>query len=319
MLARAKGESTMTRFGLQIPNFTFDAPDTEIFARVVELARAAEETGFDSVWVMDHFYQLPPLGGPEKPMLEAYTILGALGASTQRVNLGALVGGVTYRNPALVAKCATTLDVISKGRAICGLGAAWFDVEHEGLGFEFPEAPVRLSRLEEAVQIVRAMFTEETPSFEGRYYRIKEARNVPRPIRGGIPIMIGGGGERRTLRIVAKHADMCNLFGDVQDLEHKFAVLRKHCDEVGRDYDEITRSRLATMIVTETPEEGRAMLDNLTKAVDRRAGSFTIGTEKEILQQIEDLEAVGVQYFIFNMPLSTVDAVRRAGEFLHNR
>jgi F420-dependent oxidoreductase-like protein len=310
----------MTRFGLQIPNFTFDAPDTELFGRVVELAQAAEETGFDSVWVMDHFYQLPPLGGPEKPMLESYTTLGALGASTERVKLGALVGGVTYRNPALVAKCATTLDVITGGRAICGLGAAWFDVEHEGLGFEFPPAPVRLSRLEEAAQIVRAMFTEDSPSFEGRYYRIKEARNIPRPIRpGGIPIMIGGGGERRTLRIVAKYADMCNLFGDAEDLAHKFGVLRKHCDDVGRDYEDITRTRLATMIVTETSEQGRGMLDGLSKAVDRRAGSFTIGTEKEILAQIEELEAVGVQYFIFNMPLSTVDAVRRAGEFLHGR
>ena len=309
----------MTRFGLQIPNFTFDAPDTELFARVVEQARAAEETGFDSVWVMDHFYQLPPLGGPEKPMLEAYTILGALGASTERVNLGALVGGVTYRNPALVAKCATTLDVITGGRAICGLGAAWFDVEHEGLGFEFPEAPVRLSRLEEAVQIVRAMFTEETPSFEGRYYRIKEARNLPRPIRGSIPIMIGGGGEKRTLRIVAKHADMCNLFGDAKDLEHKFAVLRKHCDEVGRPYEEITRSRLATMVLTETSQQGIDMREQLDKVVERRSGSFTIGTEKEVLQQIEDLEAVGVQYFIFNMPLSNVDSVRRAGELVHSR
>ena len=193
----------MTRFGLQIPNFTFDAPESEIFDRVVQLAQAAEQTGFDSVWVMDHFYQLPPLGGADKPMLESYTILGALGARTERVRLGALVGGVTYRNPAHVAKCATTLDVITRGRAICGLGAAWHDIEHEALGFEFPPAPERLDRLEEAAQIVRAMFTEDSPSFEGRYYRIKEARNIPRPIQpGGIPIMIGGGGERRTLRIV---------------------------------------------------------------------------------------------------------------------
>ena len=131
--------------------------------------------------------------------------------------------------------------------------------------------------------------------------------------------MIGGGGEKRTLRIVAKYADMCNLFGDAQDLSHKFDVLRKHCDEVGRDYDEITRSRLATMVLTETSEEGIALRENLDKVVERRSGSFTIGTEKEILQQIEDLEAVGVQYFIFNMPLSNVDAVRRAGELLHNR
>jgi len=310
----------MTRFGLQIPSFTFDTPDTQMFDRVVELAQAAEQTGFDSVWVMDHFYQLPPLGGAEKPMLESYTLLGALGARTERVRLGALVGGVTYRNPALVAKCATTLDVITRGRAICGLGGAWHDVEHEALGFDFPPAGERLSRLEEAVQICRAMFTEETPSFDGTFYRIKEARNVPRPIQaGGIPICVGGGGERRTLRIVAKYADMSNLFGDAEELTHKFDILRRHCDEVGRDYSEITRSRLATLILTETSEQGQTMREQLEKAVGRRGGGFNIGTEKEILSQVDELEAAGVQYFIFNMPLSNVDAVRRAGELLNGR
>ena len=310
----------MTKFGLQIPNFSFGGPDSEIFDKVVELAQTAEQTGFDSVWVMDHFYQLPPLGGPDMPMLESYTILGALGARTERVKLGALVGGVTYRNPAHVAKAATTLDVITGGRAICGLGAAWFDVEHEGLGWDFPPAGERLSRLEEAVQICKAMFTEESPSFDGKYYRIKNARNVPRPIQsGGIPIMVGGGGEKRTLRTVARYADMCNLFGDAETLRHKFDVLRGHCEDAGRPYEEITRSRLATMVLTETSEEGIALRENLDKVVERRSGSFTIGTEKEILAQIEDLEAVGVQYFIFNMPLSSAEMVRRAGEMLHAR
>ena len=169
------------RFGLQIPNFTADAP-AGLFDGVVAMATAAEETGFDSVWVMDHFYQLPPMGGPDAPMLDSYTLLGALAALTSRVRLGAMVTGVTYRNPAHLAKIVTTLDVISGGRAILGLGAAWYDVEHEGLGFDFPAAPERLDRLEEALQICRAMFREEAPSFDGRYYRIHEARNVPRPI-----------------------------------------------------------------------------------------------------------------------------------------
>jgi F420-dependent oxidoreductase-like protein len=304
-----------TRFGLQIPNFSFGSPDTEMFDRIVELAVAAEQSGFDSVWVMDHFYQLPPLGGPSQPMLEAYTILGAIAARTERVMLGPLVGGVTYRNPALVAKCVTTLDVISKGRAICGLGAAWYDVEHEGLGFDFPGAGERLDRLEEAVQIVRAMFREEAPTFDGRYYRIKEARNIPRPIQAnGPPIMVGGGGERKTLRTVARFADICNLFGDPQTLEHKFAVLRRHCEEAGRDYDEITRSRLGTMIITEDEaqsEQTRQMLANLPAS--RAATAFSVGSEKEILLQIEELQEAGVQYFIFNMPTSDADAVRRAG------
>src|SRR5437660_5000922 len=161
----------MVRFGLQIPNFTFDVPDNRMFERVSELAVAAEESGFDSVWVMDHFYQLPMLGGPDNPMLEGYTTLGALGARTSRVRLGTLVTGVTYRNPALLAKIVTTLDVITSGRAILGIGAAWYDVEHKGLGFEFPPAGERLDRLEEAVQICRAMFREERPRFAGRHYR----------------------------------------------------------------------------------------------------------------------------------------------------
>src|SRR5882724_5209638 len=139
------------RFGLQLPNFTFDVPDAQLFDRVVEYAAVAEDTGFDSLWVMDHFFQLPPMGGPDQPMLEAYTLLGALAARTERVQLGTLVTGVTYRNPAMLAKIVTTLDVISKGRAILGIGAAWYEPEHEGYGFDFPSARERLDRLEEAV------------------------------------------------------------------------------------------------------------------------------------------------------------------------
>jgi alkanesulfonate monooxygenase SsuD/methylene tetrahydromethanopterin reductase-like flavin-dependent oxidoreductase (luciferase family) len=228
---------------------------------------------------------------------------------------------VTYRNPAHVAKCATTLDAITKGRAICGLGAAWFDVEHEGLGFDFPPAPERLARLEEAVQICKAMFTEQSPSFDGKYYSIKNARNVPRPIQpGGIPIMVGGGGEKRTLRTVARYADICNLFGDAETLRHKFDVLRKHCDDAGRDYESITRSRLATMIITDDAAQTEATEKMLAALPATRASTaFNVGTEKEILSQIDELEAAGVQYFIFNMPLSSVEMVRRAGELLHGR
>ena len=175
------------RFGLQIPNFTTDEAPGALFDGVVAMATAAEETGYDSVWVMDHFYQLPPMGGPSQPMLDAYTLLGALATQTSRVRLGTMVTGVTYRNPAHLAKIVTTLDVISAGRAVLGIGAAWYDVEHEGLGFDFPPAGERLDRLEEALQICRAMFTEEAPTFDGRYYRINEARNVPPPVQPGGP------------------------------------------------------------------------------------------------------------------------------------
>ena len=159
-------------FGFQIPGHEFPgAEPADTFDRIVELAIAAESSGWASVWVMDHFWQLPPLGGPTHPILEGWTLLGALAARTERVHLGTLVTGVTYRNPALVAKMATTLDVISRGRAICGIGAAWYDVEHVGLGFDFPRDGVRLDMLEEALQICRAMFTEETPTFTGEHYR----------------------------------------------------------------------------------------------------------------------------------------------------
>src|SRR5471032_2815639 len=182
----------MTTFGYQIPGFrSAGSSDSEIFDNTLAHARAAEESGFSSVWVMDHFWQLPALGGPDEPILEAYTLLGALAARTERVQLGTLVTGVTYRNPALLAKMVTTLDIISKGRAILGIGAAWYEPEHDGFDFDFPRAGERLDRLEEAVQICRAMFREDHASWSGRYYSITDARNVPRPIQpGGPPIMI---------------------------------------------------------------------------------------------------------------------------------
>ncbi len=233
------------KIGLQIPNFTFGTPDGQLFEQVVDRAVAAEESGFDSVWVMDHFFQLPALGGPSQPMLEAYTLLGAIGARTRRVRLGTLVTGVTYRNPALLAKTVTTLDVISGGRAILGIGAAWYDVEHEGLGVDFPSDGDRLDRLEEAVQICRAMFRGERPSFAGRYFRTDAAWNVPPPLQpGGPPILIGGGGEKRTLRLVARYADFCNVIGDLSTIRRKVDVLRRHCESEGRDPAEITVSRL---------------------------------------------------------------------------
>src|SRR5215207_429185 len=187
-------DEAMTKFGLQLPNFTFSGvPDNEMFEHVAELAVAGEESGFDSVWVMDHFWQLPPLGGPSQPMLEGYTLLGGLAARTERVQLGTLVTGVTYRNPALLAKMVTTLDVISHGRAILGIGAAWYEPEHDGFGFPFPSDRERLHMLEEAVQICRALLRDERPTFEGRFYSTVDARNVPKPLQtSGPPIMIGG-------------------------------------------------------------------------------------------------------------------------------
>ena len=279
----------MTKFGLQIPNFTFaDVPDREMFEHVADLAVAGEQAGFDSVWVMDHFWQLPPLGGPTQPMLEGYTLLGGLAARTRRVKLGTLVTGVTYRNPALLAKMATTLDIVSSGRAMLGLGAAWYEEEHDALGFDFPRAGERLDRLEEALQICRAMFTEPAATFTGRHYRVAEVLNNPKPIRGRIPILIGGSGERRTLRLVAQYGDACNVFGDPEGVRHKLDVLERHCADVGRDPAEITKTTLLTV-------------------QDVAAGA----------DQAADYAKIGIDGIVVNMPdVTDLDKLARTGETL---
>ena len=305
------------RFGLQVPNFGDDVKPGALFGGVVEMATAAEESGFDSVWVMDHFFQLPPMGGPAAPMLDSYTLLGALAARTSTVRLGAMVTGVTYRNPAHLAKIVTTLDVISAGRAILGIGAAWYDAEHEGLGFDFPPLGERLDRLEEALQVCRAMFREEAPSFEGRYYRIHEARNVPPPVQpGGPPILVGGGGEKRTLRLVARYADMCNFFGDPATVAHKVDVLRGHCRDVGRDPSEVTVSRLSTLVLTASEEETAATKDFLRQVTGEEPSGSDVGTVDELVSRVDDLTAAGVEYFVFNVPTGTADTVRQLGEVL---
>jgi F420-dependent oxidoreductase-like protein len=305
------------RFGLQIPNFGDDGTPGALFDGVVQMATAAEESGFDSVWVMDHFFQLPPMGGPVAPMLDSYTLLGALAARTSKVRLGAMVTGVTYRNPAHLAKIVTTLDVISAGRAILGIGAAWYDIEHEGLGFDFPPAGERLDRLEEALRICRAMFREEAPSFDGRYYRIHEARNVPPPVQpGGPPILVGGGGEKRTLRLVARYADMCNLFGDPATVAHKVEVLRGHCRDVGRDPADVTVSRLSTLVLTASEEETAATKDFLRQVTGEEPSGSDVGTVDELVSRVDDLTAAGVEYFVFNVPTGTADTVRQLGEVL---
>jgi F420-dependent oxidoreductase-like protein len=309
----------MTSFGFQIPGFRHaGAPDAEMFDNTVALAQAAEAGGFASVWVMDHFWQLPALGGPDEPILEAYTLLGALAARTERVQLGTLVAGVTYRNPALLAKMVTTLDVISHGRAILGIGAAWYDVEHAGYGFDFPGARERLDRLEEAVQICRALLRDERPSFAGRYYSTDDARNVPKPLQpGGPPIMIGGSGEKRTLRLVAQYADMCNVSGGPATVRHKLDVMRAHCTEVGRDPAEITTTRLGTLVLTEDADETarvRGFLSGL--AGDQFDEQFTVGEADYVVAAVEALLAAGIDSPIFNMPLSDPTTVAKTGELL---
>ena len=309
----------MTKFGLQIPNFTFaGVPDREMFEHVADLAVAGEQAGFDSVWVMDHFWQLPPLGGPTQPMLEGYTLLGGLAARTRRVKLGTLVTGVTYRNPALLAKMVTTLDIVSSGRAMLGLGAACYEEEHDAFGFDFPPAGERLDRLEEALQICRAMFTEEAPSFAGKHYRVEKALNIPRPVQPNGPrIMVGGSGEKRTLRLVAKYADMCNINGSPDTIRHLLEVLRGHCADVGRDPGEITTTRLGSLFLTSSAEEAEQTSGFLRDAAGADfAERFTVGDPGAVIDQVDALVDAGLDELIFNLPFADPATVRRAGELL---
>jgi F420-dependent oxidoreductase-like protein len=287
-----------------------------LFEHVAGLVTTAEEAGFDSVWVMDHFFQLPPLGGPDQPMLEAYTLLGALAARTSRVQLGTLVTGVTYRNPAILAKIVTTLDVISRGRAILGIGGAWYDVEHQALGVDYPADRVRLDMLEEAVQVCRAMFAGDDVSFSGSHYRLDHARNLPRPVQAGGPkIMIGGGGEKRTLRLVAQYADMCNVQGDVATLARKVDVLRRHCAEVGRDPAEVRVTWMTPLILTTSSQNTAEVHEMLAAAASpEEVAGFTVGQPHEIPSLVAGHIEAGAEEVIFSFAFADTAGIAAVGK-----
>jgi F420-dependent oxidoreductase-like protein len=270
------------KVGLQIPRFTWpDAPDS-IRDTLSDIAAAAEDAGFASMWVMDHYFQIRGVGDPDEPMLEAYTTLGHLAALTEAVQLGALVTGVIYREPALLVKEVTTLDVLSGGRAYFGIGAAWFEREALGLGVRFPPVAERFERLEEALQITHQMWSDDDGPFHGQHYRLEETLCRPEPLQQPHPpIMIGGMGERKTLRLVAKYADACNLFArsGLDVLKHKLEVLRAHCDAVGRPYGDIEKTTLGTVHLAEGEMSPQSVVD--------WCGS---------------LAEIGIDHAIFNMP-----------------
>lgn len=250
----------MTHLGYQIPNFTYPGVSPAgIFENVVAQAKAAEAAGYDRVFVMDHFYQLPGIGAPEEPMFECYAMLAALAQHTESVRLSALVTGNTYRNPALLAKTLTTLDHVSNGRATLGIGAGWFQAEHDSLGFEFGSFSERFEKLEEALQIIGPMLRCEKPSLDGKYYKVVDAVNSPAPI-SKIPIMIGGSGEKKTLRMVAQYADESNLTCPVEDIPRKLDALAGHCERLGRDRSEIKVTKLTMVVVAPTMEQANADL-----------------------------------------------------------
>jgi F420-dependent oxidoreductase-like protein len=252
---------------LHLPNFNLpDTPPERLLERLVELAGTAEDSGFTSITVMDHLHQIASYGPPTNWMLEGNTVLAALAGRTSRVSLGLLVGGVTYRNPALMAKITTTIDVLSRGRAVLGLGAAWFEAEHEAYGVAFPPLRERFERLEDALRIARAMFTQPESSVAGKHHSTSNVLNIPQPLRGDIPILVGGSGERKTLRLVAQYADGCNVFGDTDRVRHLMGVLDRHCEDVGRDGGEITRTRNGVIFAAPTDEEAQRKLDAARQA-----------------------------------------------------
>jgi F420-dependent oxidoreductase-like protein len=304
-------------FGFHLPLFTFpDSPPDRLFDRVVEQASAAEAAGFSLVTVMDHLYQIPGVGPVTDPMLEGWSTLAALARETTTVRLGTLVTGVTYRNPAYLAKTATTLDVISGGRAILGLGAAWNEQEHIGYGYEFPPIPERMDRLDEALTIIRAMFTEDQPTFTGQHYRIDHAFNVPRPIQPGGPrILVGGGGEQRTLKIAAKHADMTHWFPlGFEVLRHKSEVLERHCAEIGRDPSTIERTMAAPVIVGGTEAEASGLVSLLPP---ERRPYVIAGRPEQMADALRPYLDAGFTGFTFNNSIyKTPDQIGAIGALL---
>ena len=268
------------KLGLQIPSFTWPGGTDAIGPTLARTARLADDIGLDSIWVMDHFFQIRAVGSPEQAMLEGWTTLGYLAANTSRARLGLMVGGVHYRLPGLWVKAATTLDVLSGGRAWLGIGAAWNEDESRSLGFPFPPLGERFEMLEETLQIAHQMWQGERgteAAFDGRLYHAARLLNSPQSIsRPRVPIMIGGGGEKKTLRLVAQYADATNVFGGPEAIHHKYEVLREHCAAVGRDYNEIERSNLQTI--------------NLDRA-----------TPAEIVDHFGELSDAGAQHVIFSL------------------
>ena len=251
------------KLGLHLSNFSWSDGPERIADNITRVATLAEDVGFGRISVMDHVWQIGPIGPPEEPMLEAYTALGYLAARTSRVELLAWVTAVSYRDPGLLVKAVTTLDVLSGGRAMLGIGAAWNGDESEGLGLFFPPTAERFERLEETLQIFGQMCGADDGPFEGRHYRLGRTLNSPQPLRRPRPpILIGGGGEKKTLRLVAQYADACNLFGG-PDVEHKLDVLRGHCADVGRDYDDIEKTVITRLDPGPDGERVDALLDEL--------------------------------------------------------
>ncbi|WP_309113372.1 LLM class F420-dependent oxidoreductase [Saccharothrix sp.] len=286
------------------------------FDSLVRLAKTADESGYHTLWAPDHLHTVT---SSQDYLFEAWTTLTAMARETSRIRLGHLVTGNSYRNPALQAKMASTVDVISHGRFTFGIGAGWYEPDYTGYGYEFGSAGERLRRLEEAVKVVRAMWTEDEATFEGRFYSVRGAVNQPKGVQPRIPLMIAGGGERVTLRIVAQHGDACNVIESPEQLTHKYDVLRKHCADLGTDYEQIKRTTTTLCIIADTDDEARAMLPPGTDfAFPGDLASYgLIGTLDTIRERIARYEEAGVQELVIGFVARDDEPLRRfAAEFL---
>jgi F420-dependent oxidoreductase-like protein len=296
--ARQKEEPMGLRFGLQLPSFTWPGGRAEMAGRLGEIAKTAEEAGFSSLWVMDHFLQIPQVGREWEDMLESYTTLGWLAARTGTVRLGTLVTGITYRNVGHLAKLVATLDVLSGGRAVCGVGAAWYEREHRAYGWEFPDRAGRFARLEDALQALPLLWGPGAPSFEGRTIDIREAICYPRPLQDHVPILVGGSGEQRTLRLVARYADGCNLMGGPDRVRHKLAVLARHCQDVDRPLSDIEVTHLSTAMVSDGSAERLRMPSESPEAF---AGRVKLATADDHIGRYRELAEAGVHTAIVSL------------------
>jgi F420-dependent oxidoreductase-like protein len=305
---------------LHLPNFNYPGVDAGgAFEKLADIAVAAERAGFTSLSVMDHYHQIRGVGPEENWMFEGNTMLAGLAARTSTIALGLLVGGVTYRNPAQHAKITTTLDVISRGRAFHGIGAGWFEGEHLAYGYAFPPLKERFERLEDHLRIARAMFTQERATVAGTHHSVDAAYNNPQPLRGDIPILIGGSGERKTLRMVAQYADGCNLFGDPDRARHLLGVLGRHCEDAGRDPAGITKTSMMTLAIAETEAGVKAKLEAMRDAgfPEQRIAATTAGTPDQILERAHAFREVGIEGLTFSLPdVHDTDAIALAGETL---
>jgi F420-dependent oxidoreductase-like protein len=301
--ATRQQEDPMTlEFGLQLSRFDWPGHPASTRTMLADVARAAEEAGFTSLWVMDHFVQIPQAGREWEDMLEGYTALAYLAGVTQRIRLGTLVTGITYRNIAHLAKIIATLDVLSGARAMCGIGAAWHEREHRLYGWEFPPLRERYDRLEDALELLPLMWGPGSPPFEGRTLKVAEAICYPRPLQERIPILIGGSGERRTLRLVARHADACNLFGDPDTIRHKLAVLHEYCATEARDPAEIEVTHFSPARVVASEQE--------------RSGDGA-GTVHERIGRCRELAEAGVQTEIIGLTdADGAESVRRFADVI---